>query len=90
MNSKIVYRRNPDILAAELDGELVMMSMQAGDYYGIGGIGAQIWELLDHPKSLDELIDAVVSDYDVERARCAEDFGAFVEELTRLNLIEPL
>ena len=91
MSSKAVYRRNADdILAADVDGELVMMSMQAGNYYSIGGIGPLIGALLDQPKSLDELIDAVVADYDVQRERCAADVAAFIEELTGLNLIEPI
>ena len=91
MSSKAVYRRNAaGILTADVDGELVMMSMQAGNYYSIGGIGPLIWALLDQPRSLDELIDAVVADYDVQRERCAADVAAFIEELAGLNLIEPI
>ena len=89
MDSETVYRRNADILAASVDGELVMMSIQAGNYYSIGGIGMVIWELLDQPRTLDELVDAVVADYDVERERCAADVAAFLDEILGLNLIEP-
>lgn len=46
MSTKATYRRNADILAASLDGELVMMSIQAGNYYSIGGVGTRVWELL--------------------------------------------
>ncbi|TXH34103.1 MAG: lasso peptide biosynthesis PqqD family chaperone [Burkholderiaceae bacterium] len=88
MSTKATYRRNADILAASLDGELVMMSIQAGNYYSIGGVGTRVWELLEQPKSLEELVDAVVADYAVERDRCATDVAAFVDELLGLNLIE--
>lgn len=84
-----MYRRNADILAASVDDDLVMMSIQAGSYYNIGGVGTLVWELLAQPRSLDELIDGVLADYDVERERCASDIGAFVERLVSLNLIEP-
>jgi len=83
-----VYRRNADILAANVDDDLVMMSIRAGNYYNIGGVGTLVWELLSQPRSLDDLIDGVVADYDVERERCAADIGAFVEKLVSLNLIE--
>lgn len=83
-----MYRRNADILAASVDDDLVMMSIQAGNYYNIGGVGTLVWELLAQPRSLDDLIDGVVADYDVERERCAADVGAFVEKLVSLNLIE--
>ncbi|MFA7486661.1 MAG: lasso peptide biosynthesis PqqD family chaperone [Lysobacteraceae bacterium] len=88
MSSKTVYRRNADILAANVDDDLVMMSIRAGNYYNIGGVGTLVWELLSQPRSLDDLIDGVVADYDVERERCAADIGAFVEKLVSLNLIE--
>ena len=84
----MVYRRNSDILAANVDDDLVMMSIQAGNYYNIGGVGTCIWELLAAPRTMDELIDGVVSEYDVERERCASDVGAFVQDLIRLKLIE--
>lgn len=83
-----MYRRNADILAANVDDDLVMMSIRAGNYYNIGGVGTLVWELLSQPRSLDDLIDGVVADYDVEREHCAADIGAFVEKLVSLNLIE--
>lgn len=88
--SKTLYRRNADILTANVDHEVVMMGVQAGSYYGIGGTGTMIWKLLAEPKSLDELIDHIAADYDVERERCASDISSFVEELLGLNLIEAL
>ena len=89
MSSKAVYRRNTDILSANVDDDLVMMSIQAGNYYNIGGVGTFIWELLAEPKSVDQLVHGVMADYDVEHDRCAADVGAFVQELIRLDLIEP-
>ena len=90
MTSKTLYRRNADVLAAHVDDELVMTSVQAGNYYGIGGIGLLVWGLLAEPRSVDELVDAIVADYDVERGQCASDLAGFVEELVGLNLIESL
>lgn len=88
MDSSAVYRRSSDILSANMDDDLVMMSIQAGNYYSIGGVGTFIWGLLAEPRSMDELIDGVVADYDVAREQCALDVGVFVQELIRLKLIE--
>lgn len=93
MNSstpKTLYKRNADILTANVDNEVVMMGVQAGSYYGIGGTGTMIWELLAEPKSLDELIDRIAADYDVAREQCASDISTFVKKLLALNLIEAL
>jgi len=88
VNAKTRYRRNADILAASVDDELVMMSMQAGNYYSIGGIGTLVWGLLAEPRSLDELVEAVMAAYDVGRDRCAADIDGFLQELIGLKLIE--
>ena len=90
VGSEVVYRRSSDILSAGVDDDLVMMSIQAGNYYNIGGAGTLIWGLLAEPRSMNELIDGVVADYDVERERCASDVGAFVEELLKLKMVEAI
>ncbi len=88
MSSKALYRRNTDILSANVDDDLVMMSIQAGNYYNIGGVGTFIWELLAQPRSMDELVEAVMAAYDVGRDRCAADIDGFLQELIGLKLIE--
>jgi len=37
MPIKTVFVRNPDLIAADMDGDTVMMSIECGEYYGIGG-----------------------------------------------------
>lgn len=88
VTSRTLYRHSTDVLTAQVDDDLVMMSIQAGNYYGIGGIGTLVWRLLADPRSIDELVDVVVADYDVEREQCASDLVSFVEELVELNLVE--
>ena len=42
--------RNSDILHAPVGSEeAVMMSIDAGRYYGVNAVGARIWELLEPP-----------------------------------------
>ena len=53
------YARNPDLLAVDMDGDLVMMSIEHGNYYGVGGIGPHVWQLLETPRTTAELIDDI-------------------------------
>ena len=71
------YARKADIIAADMDGEVVMMDIVSGKYYNLGRTGGAIWNLLESPKTLDELVDALTAEYDVDRATCkaqAEEF----------------
>ena len=33
------FARNPNLVAAEMDGDMVMMSIEHGTYFGLTGIG---------------------------------------------------
>ena len=73
------YTRKPDIIAANMDGEVVMMDIMSGKYYNLGTTGGAIWNLLESPKTLDELVDALTSKYDVDRATCKAQAEAFMK-----------
>jgi len=82
-----LLQRNPDLVAADLDGELVMMSAEAGRYYGISGVGSRAFELLSSPISVDKLVDIITTEYDVTPAECRRDMRAFVEALLKNGLV---
>jgi len=46
-------------MAADMDGEMVMMSVSQGSYFAINEVGALIWSTLETPKTVSEITDAV-------------------------------
>lgn len=86
MNSP-TFVRNPELIATDMDGETVMMSLERGEYFGLGGIGGYLWEQLAAPRTLDQLVDAVCAEFEVDQARCRADLEAFLAELLRNELI---
>jgi len=81
------YLRNPELIATDMDGETVMMSLARGEYFGLGGVGGYLWELLAVPHSLDELVDSVCAEFEVDEARGRADLEAFLAELLKNELI---
>ena len=77
--SEKMYTRKPDIIAANMDGEVVMMDIMSGKYYNLGTTGGAIWNLLESPKTLDELVDALTAKYDVDRATCKAQVEQFLK-----------
>jgi hypothetical protein len=84
-----VLVRDPGMIAAEMDGDLVMMSVERGAYFGIGGVGTRVWELLEEPRSVDQLCAAIVTEYEVDEATCRGDVVAFVQRLLDEKLVKP-
>jgi len=59
-------------------------------YFGLNSVGAIIWELLPQGATLDDLCAAVAARFpDVDRAVIAGDVADLLDELTRLELLEP-
>ena len=81
MDLNSLVTRSDDVLASEVDGEIVMMSIENNTYSGLDAIGSEIWGLLEKPISVAEICDFLVSHYDVERRVCENDVLAFLEDL---------
>lgn len=77
--SKLV--RLPDLVASEMDGDLVMMSIEHGSYFGISGVGTRVWALLKQPTSIAEISAEIGREFDVDAATCEADMLAFAEAL---------
>ena len=79
--------RNPDLVAAGMNGDIVMMSIERGLYFGISGVGTRIWELLEQPTRIDALAQAIQAEYDVDEATCQRDLLLFAGELVKHGVV---
>ncbi len=85
--STTLFTRNPNLVAADIDGDLVMMSIEQGEYFGITGVGSRVWELLAAPTTVANITCVICAEYAVEEATCQADMQTFVEELIQLGLV---
>ena len=74
-------------LSTTIDGETVILHRDVGKYYGLNEVGTFIWELLQEPRSLDELCQEVITAYDVEQQRCRNDIEELLVELAETGLV---
>src|SRR5262245_60699218 len=82
-----IVQRDPEIVAAEADKDLVMVSITNGKYYGVSEIARDIWERIEYPKKISELIDGLTETYDIERATCEVETLSFLEDLRGEGLL---
>ena len=57
----IIHRRE-DLAAQDLDGDIVMADIHAGQFYGLGDSARRIWDLLDQPKSPTQLCESLTEE----------------------------
>jgi hypothetical protein len=71
-STAVAYCRKPGLLAAEVDGEVAVMSTERGQYYGLGDSARRIWELLEAPSDLASLVSQLTAEYAVDAEACAQ------------------
>jgi hypothetical protein len=82
-----IISRSPAVLTAEVDGEVVMMSIEQGQYFGLDDIGSDIWKRLDSPCAFADLIDRLVADYDADRENIAADVRALLATMAERDVV---
>ena len=81
------YLRSSDLVAADMDGDTVMMSIENGEYYGISGVGSRVWELLENPVTLETIVSTICAEFDVDQQTCQTDMTRFLDELETHDLV---
>jgi hypothetical protein len=75
-------------VSCPLGDEAAILTVQRSMYYGLDPVGARVWTLIQQPRSIGDLRDTIVSEYDVEAERCEQDLLEFLEKMRGEGLIE--
>jgi len=75
-------------VSCPLGDEAAILNLKNSVYYGMNPVGARIWELLKQPKSVSELRDILLEEFEVDEARCCMDLLALLATLRVEGLIE--
>ena len=87
-NQSIVKQNIEELLASDLDEEIIFMNLDSGDYIGINDVGATIWKLIEQPRSVEDIVQHLLEEYEVERSICEEKTIEFLLLLQTENMLE--
>ena len=77
-----------DQVSCDLSGEAAILNLKSGVYFGLNTVGASIWKLVQEPKTVKEIRDAILEEFDVEPDLCEHDVLELIQELSTHGLIE--
>mgnify|MGYP006297143657 CR=1 FL=1 len=80
-------QRNNEVFANEIDGEVVMMNIQTGKYYGLDDVGTRIWEMMKEEIQVQQIIRQLLKEYHVSEQECAQDVMQLLSDLEQNQLI---
>jgi len=78
---------SPEQVSCPLGDESAILNLKNTVYYGLNPVGARVWNLLQQARSVGELRDALLDEYDVEEVRCERDLLELLERMRVEGLI---
>jgi hypothetical protein len=74
-------------IARQVGDETVILDLGSGTYFGLDAVGGRIWQLLGEGKSLNEICEVVLDEYDVSREDLERDVTGLTNELVAQGLV---
>ncbi|MCG5062166.1 MAG: PqqD family protein [Limnoraphis sp. WC205] len=87
INDDSFVRINKDMTHSDLEGETVILDLKSGVYYGLNETGTSIWNLIQRPQSVQEIISAILLKYNIEPQLCEQEVKNLLQELANNGLI---
>ena len=76
-----------EVLSQEVSGETVLLDLGSENYFGLDEVGTRIWQLLKEHEHLRIVYNTLLSEYEVDEARLAQDLENLLTEISDLGLI---
>jgi hypothetical protein len=77
----------PQVMARTVGEETVILDLATGTYFGLDPVGARIWELMGEGKTLAEICDRMLEEYEVSREELERDTLKLAQDLADQGLI---
>lgn len=66
----------------------MILDLKSGTYFGLNSIGTRIWNLLQESKTVSEIRNLLLEEYEVEIAECESTLQQLLQKLVKAELIE--
>ena len=71
------------------DDELVILDLTKGEYFALDQIGARLWIGLEAGRTIEQIAQEVVAEYDVGLERALTDLAVLGDKLVSQGLLVP-
>lgn len=81
------FVQNHKIHVVSIDNEMGFMNVDKGLYFSADEVGTRIWDILIEPKSINEIVDILLTEYDIHEKQCREDVEDFIRKMVSHELL---
>lgn len=87
MDGRTTIRRNVEILSAGVDEDEILLDPSVWTYVFLNETAARIWNVLDSPRSIEDVVESLLRDYEVDAATCEREVEEFVGDMSRRGVL---
>jgi hypothetical protein len=77
-----------DMVSCALDADTVILHLGSGTYYGLNAVGSTIWNLIQEPRTIAEIHDRLLQQYEADAGQCERDLLSVLDDLNKAGLVE--
>lgn len=81
-----VAKNSSQVIDRVVDGETLVIHLTSGDYFSLNRVGTRVWEQLDGSAPIADVVDTIVSEYDVSPTQATSEVLELVDELVQEKL----
>jgi len=86
------YEKDPSVVYREIAGEAILVPIRRNlvdmqSIYTLDNVGADIWKLIDGERTLADIREALLDEYDVEASALSQDLDEFIDQLVAVGAI---
>ncbi len=82
-----LYLRNENTLSDKLHEETIMIDVDREAYFSLNPVAVEIWDFLEVSHSGTEIIEDLLSKFDVDAKVCKKEVFTFLDQMIKLKLI---
>ena len=86
----MIVVKHPKVAWRIIEGEAVILSLDTKVLRGLNLVGSRIWELIDGKRSLDDIVEVIVREFDVPPGQAMQEVQAFIQDLLDRGLATPV
>jgi hypothetical protein len=77
-----------DQVSCALGGDTVILHLGSGTYYGLNAVGSTIWNLIQEARTIAEIHDRLLQQYEADTGECERDLLNLLDDLSKAGLVE--
>lgn len=89
MTTRLVrLKPKPEIVAATVGDEVLLINLATGKYYNIKGTGDAVWPLIEQRHRLDDIVAFIKHSYSIPARRARNDIWTLADHLLGEGLVD--